>query len=566
MLSRSSLRPFTAQASKTRLTVPSYLACSSPITQSVREFGGYSIATPATRRITSRTLNRIALDSTSSNTSIHTSSRLASLTRHFSSTSAAADSSNMPPVQTQQYDYIVLGGGSGGSGSGRRAAGWYGAKTLIVESGRSGGTCVNVGCVPKKMTWNFASITEAIEAGRHYGYDLPHDVSVNYNHFKKLRDATVERLNGIYERNWGKEGIDLVHGRAQFVEPKTIEVALEDGTTARYTAPHILIATGGRPSLPEIKGAEHGITSDGFFEMEDLPPKIAVVGAGYIAVELAGVMGTVGVETHMLIRGDTFLRKFDPMIQKTMTERYEAVGINIHKGHPGIKEVQLLRDGKGKDKLLKIINNDGSELEVNELLWAIGRVPEVEDLHLEVPGLKLNKTGHVVVDEYQNSNIEGVYAIGDVTGQAELTPVAIAAGRQLGNRLFGGEQFKTAKISYENIPTVVFSHPEVGTIGLTEPEARERFGDDKIKVYHTRFPAMYYDVFPAEEKKKNPTEFKLICAGPEEKVVGLHILGLGVGEMLQGFGVAVKMGATKSDFDSCVAIHPTSAEELVTLR
>ncbi|KAL4994544.1 hypothetical protein BDV10DRAFT_197410 [Aspergillus recurvatus] len=562
MLSRSSLRSFTAQASKTRLTRSS-LVYSSLNTQPHRAYGGYGIATTV-----NRSQKRGVLDSLSrSATPTTTGSRLASLTRHFSSTSLAADSSNMPPVETKQYDYIVLGGGSGGSGSGRRAAGWYGAKTLIVESGRAGGTCVNVGCVPKKMTWNFASITESIEAGRHYGYDLPHNVDVNYTHFKKLRDSTIERLNGIYEKNWGNEGIDLVHGRARFVEKKTIEVINQDGSTTRYTAPHILIATGGRPSLPpNIKGSEHGISSDGFFEIEELPPKLAVVGAGYIAVELAGVMGTVGVDTHMFIRGETFLRKFDPMIQKTMTERYEAVGIHVHKKHPGIKEVQLLRDGKGKDKLLKLIMNDGSEMEVNELLWAIGRVPEVEDLHLEIPGVKINNSGHVVVDEYQNTSVEGIYAIGDVTGQAELTPVAIAAGRQLGNRLFGGSQFKNAKLSYENIPTVVFSHPEVGTTGLTEPQARERFGDENVKVYHTRFPAMYYSVFPPEEKAKNPTEFKMVVAGPEEKVVGLHLLGLGVGEMMQGFGVAVKMGATKKDFDSCVAIHPTSAEELVTLR
>ncbi|OGM46748.1 glutathione reductase [Aspergillus bombycis] len=429
----------------------------------------------------------------------------------------------MPPVEPQQYDYIVLGGGSGGSGSGRRAAG-----------------C----CVPKKMTWNFATVNETLHIAEHYGYTIPKDVKINYRHFKELRDATVKRLNGAYERNWGREGIDLVHGRARFVEPKVIEVTNNDGT----------------------KHAEHGITSDGFFEIEELPPKIAVVGAGYIAVELAGVLGAVGVDTHMFIRGETFLRKFDPMIQKTMTERYEAAGITIHKGHPGLKEVQLVRDGKGKDKLLKLISNDGSEMEVNELLWAIGRAPEVEDLQLDIPGVKLNDAGFVHVDEYQNSSVDGIYALGDVTGHAELTPVAIAAGRQLGNRLFGPPELKDSKISYDNIPTVVFSHPEVGTVGLTEPEARKRYGDDQIKIYYTKFTAMYYDVVPAEEKKKNPTEFKLICAGPEEKVVGLHILGLGVGEMLQGFGVAVKMGATKRDFDSCVAIHPTSAEELVTLR
>ncbi|KAK1146907.1 Glutathione reductase [Aspergillus melleus] len=557
MLPRSSLRSLSAQASRNRLLQrPSDRQ--SPIPSSLSVTGRKSITTIARRNAAISPSNRVALATPAS--------RLASLSRHFSSTSSAADASNMAPIETHQYDYIVLGGGSGGSGSGRRAAGWYGAKTLIVESGRSGGTCVNVGCVPKKMTWNFASINETLHVGQHYGYGIPKDVNINYKHFKDIRDSTITRLNGAYERNWGREGIDLVHGRAGFVEPKVIEVTLEDGTKARYTAPHILIATGGRPTIPDIKGAEHGITSDGFFEIEELPPKVAVVGAGYIAVELAGVMGAVGVETHMFIRGQEFLRKFDPMIQKTMTERYEATGIQLHKNHGGFKEIQLIRDGKGKDKLLRLINQDGSSIEVNELLWAIGRLPEVEDLNLDVPGVKLSERGYVTVDDYQNTSVDGIYALGDVTGHAELTPVAIAAGRQLGNRLFGPPELKDSKLSYENIPTVVFAHPEVGTVGLTEPEARERYGDDQIKIYKTRFTAMYYDVMPAEEKKKNPTEFKLICAGPEEKVVGLHILGLGVGEMLQGFGVAVKMGATKKDFDSCVAIHPTSAEELVTLR
>jgi glutathione reductase (NADPH) len=273
------------------------------------------------------------------------------------------------------------------------------------------------------MTWNFATITEMMEIGKHYGYDIPEDIKIDYTHFKNTRDAVIKRLNGAYERNWNREGIDLVHGRAKFVDPKTVEVTLGDGSgTARYTAPHILLATGGRPSLPDVPGAEHGITSDGFFEMEELPPKVAVVGAGYIAVELAGVMNTVNVETHMFIRGQTFLRKFDPMVQQTMTDRYEATGVKLHRGHTGFKEIKLIRDGKGKDKLIRLVSNDGSEMEVNELLWAIGRLPEVEDLHLDIPGVKLNHNGFVVVDEYQNTSVEGVYALGDVTGQAELTP------------------------------------------------------------------------------------------------------------------------------------------------
>lgn len=473
----------------------------------------------------------------------------------------------MAPIETKEYDYIVIGGGSGGSGSARRAAGWYGAKTVIIESNKAGGTCVNVGCVPKKMTWNFSSINEAIHVGKHYGYSLPGEPKIDYGHFKRIRDAVIQRLNGAYERNWNKEGIDLVHGRARFVEPKVIEVDLSDGSgKARFTAKHILIATGSCPTVPKVKGAEHGITSDGFFELEELPPKFAVVGAGYIAVELAGVLAAVGVEVHMFIRGDTFLRKFDPMIQKTMTQRYEDMGIHIHKNHEGFQEVQLVRDGKGADKLLRLVEKNGDSLEVNELLWAVGREPEVSDLNLHIPGVKQNHVGHILVDEYQNTNVEGIYAIGDVTGKAELTPVAIAAGRQLSSRLFGLPELKSSKLSYDNIPTVIFAHPEVGAIGLTEPDARAKYGDDKVKIYHTRFTAMYYDVLPPEEKRKNPTEMKLVCVGPEERIVGLHILGLGVGEMLQGFGVAVKMGATKQDFDSCVAIHPTSAEELVTMR
>ncbi|KLJ09611.1 glutathione reductase (NADPH) [Blastomyces silverae] len=473
----------------------------------------------------------------------------------------------MAPIdEVHKYDYIVIGGGSGGSGAARRASGWYKAKTLIIENGRSGGCCVNVGCVPKKMTWNFSSISETLRDGVHYGYDIPQNIPFDFSVFKRKRDAVIERLNGIYERNWNREGIDLVHGTARFTGTKEIEVELQDGSgKARYTAPHILIATGGYPLIPEdVPGAHHGITSDGFFDIEVLPPKIAVVGAGYIAVELAGVLQSIGVETHMFIRGDTFLRKFDPMVQTTMTKRYEDMGVKIHKGFTAFKQVELLSDGKGPEKRLKITNSDGEVFEVNELLWAIGRAPAIRDLDPEKAGIQLKSSGHIVVDEFQNTSVDGIYALGDVTGQAELTPVAIAAGRQLGNRLFGPPELKSSKLSYDDIPTVVFSHPEVGTTGLTEPQAIEKYGKENIKVYHTKFSAMYYDVMPVEEKQKNPTEMKLVCAGPDEKVVGLHVLGLGVGEMLQGFGVAVKMGATKKDFDSCVAIHPTSAEELVS--
>ncbi|MCJ1421004.1 Glutathione reductase [Xylographa parallela] len=475
---------------------------------------------------------------------------------------------------TKSYDFIVIGGGSGGSGAARRASGWYGAKTLLIENGKSGGTCVNVGCIPKKLTWNFASIAETLKDGVYYSYDIPPNISFNFADFKKKRDANVKNLNNVYERNWNREGIDLVHGIATFKGEKELEVRLQDGSgTATFTAPHILIATGGHPTKPEdIPGSEHGITSDGFFDIAELPKKMAFVGAGYIAVELAGVMNAIGVECHMFLRNETFLRHFDPMIQDTLTKRYEDAGITIHKNHQGFKEVVSLKHGTGSEKLLKLISHDGDAFECNELLWAIGRAPEIEELQPATAGVKLKPTGHVIVDEYQNTNISGIYALGDVTGQAELTPVAIAAGRALANRLFGsthprgGPHLAHAKLDYANIPTVVFAHPEVGTVGLTEPQAVARFGADAVKTYHTKFTAMYYDFHPADEKARNPTEYKLVCEGPEERIVGMHVLGVGSSEMMQGFAVAVKMGARKRDFDACVAIHPTSAEEVVTMR
>lgn len=407
-----------------------------------------------------------------------------------------------------------------------------------------------------------------LKDGVHYGYDIPRDIKFDFAAFKKKRDDEVKRLNGAYESNWNRENIDLIHGTAVFKDKKTIEV---DGT--EYTAPHILIATGGHPVLPtDIPGAEHGISSDGFFDIEELPKKMAFIGAGYIAVELAGVMNALGVETHMFIRGDTFLRNFDPMVQETMTKRYEDAGVVIHRNHTGCKELISVKGGEPGQKELTVVDNNGTELQVNELLWAIGRTPEIEKLNPAKIGIKQKPTGHIVVDEYQNTSVEGVYALGDVTGQAELTPVAIAAGRALGDRLFGvkhpkgGEHLATRKMDYDYIPTVVFSHPEVGTIGMTEQQAEKRFGKENLKIYHTAFKAMFYAFHPAEEKKLAPTEYKLICQGPEERIVGMHILGAGSSEMMQGFGVAVKMGAKKRDFDACCAIHPTSAEELVTMR
>jgi len=506
---------------------------------------------------------RVALASSSSSTSSKQSLRLAAqrlsaVSRQFSSSSTV-----MAPVQ-KECDYLVIGGGSGGLASARRASGMYGAKTIAIESKRLGGTCVNVGCVPKKVTWNAASIAETLRHdAKPYGFSVQETAPFDWSTFKSKRDAYVKRLNGIYEKNLNNDKVEYIHGRASFKSKNEVVVKLDDGSETIISAKKVLIAVGGHPTKPDsskIPGAELGTDSDGFFEIARQPEKVAIVGAGYIAVEFAGMFHALGTETHLFIRHDKFLRTFDPMIQEKVVAEYERQGVIIHKNSTQTK-VEKTSDGK-KKIYYKDSNGEGS-LEVDDLIWAIGRSPETHDLGMDkLGGIATNDKGHIKVDKYQNTNIENIYALGDVCDQGfELTPVAIAAGRRLADRLFGGKN--DAHLEYENIPSVVFAHPEVGSIGLTEPEARERFGDT-VKVYQASFTAMYYAMM--EQENKGPTAYKIVCEGPNERVVGLHILGVGSSEVLQGFGVAIKMGATKADFDRCVAIHPTSSEELVTMK
>lgn len=418
-------------------------------------------------------------------------------------------------------------------------------------------------CVPKKVTWNAAALAEAIHDAKSYGFSVEQTAPFDWSTFKAKRDAYIKRLNGIYERNLNNDKVEYVHGWGRLLSKNQAEVTQDDGSKVLINAKNILVAVGGKPNAPpSIPGAELGINSDGFFDIDTQPKKVAIVGAGYIAIEFAGMFNALGTETHLFIRHDTFLRSFDPMIQETVVKEYERVGVNLH------KKSNPTKIEKGANGKLSVTYKDESGEttidDVDHLIWAIGRTPETRGIGLEEAGVKLNDKGYVVVDDYQNSSVDNIFALGDVTGQVELTPVAIAAGRRLSQRLFGGPEFATRKLSYDNIPSVVFAHPEVGSIGLTQPQAEEKFGKDNIKIYKTSFTAMYYAMMDPEQK--GPTNYKLIVAGPEEKVVGLHIMGQGSGEMLQGFGVAVKMGATKEDFDSCVAIHPTSAEELVTLK
>jgi len=446
------------------------------------------------------------------------------------------------------YDLIVLGGGSGGLGCARRAS-QYGAKVLVVESGRLGGTCVNVGCVPKKVMWHAATAGEWLHDMKDYGYDVE-PKPFNWKLIKDKRDAYVTRLNGIYARNLDKDNVEKVEGHAKFVNSNTIQV-----DNKNFEGKNIVIAVGGHPTFPkDIPGYELGISSDGFFELEDLPKRTAIVGSGYIGVELAGILNGLGSEVQLLIRSKALLRKFDREIVNALDEEMIKSGVNIR------RETQIVKVEGEKGKELTLNLTDGSTTKVDCLIWAIGREPNVENLGLKEAGVKTKKNGTIIVDAMQSTNVDNVFALGDVCGKAELTPVAIAAGRKLAARLFNNEPY--AKLDYNSIPTVIFSHPPIGTCGISEEEAAEKYGAASLSVYTSRFTNMYH----AMTERKSPTLMKVITVKPDEKVVGIHLFGIAVDEMMQGFGLAVKLGITKAQLDSVIAIHPTGAEEVVTMR
>jgi glutathione reductase (NADPH) len=449
-------------------------------------------------------------------------------------------------VSEQAFDLISVGGGSGGLACAQRAA-EYGAKAAVIEPLRLGGTCVNVGCVPKKIMWNAASIALSVHDANDYGFDVKVEES-DWATLKRKRDAYVLRLNGIYERNLAAKGVAYVRGAARFVDARTLEV-----NGQRLSARHIVIATGGKPTLPDLPGAELGISSDGFFELASRPRRVAVVGSGYIACELAASFRELGSEVEQFVRRDRLLTNFDVMLGKSLMREARALGMLIHEH---VVPAAVLEIGEKKT----LIAQDGREFAGFDcLLWAIGRDANIAGLDVQKAGVALDQSSYIVTDGFQNTNVAGVYAIGDVTGRAALTPVAIAAGRRLSDRLFGGKHER--HLDYNMIPTVIFTHPPIGTVGMSELEARAQYGD-AIKVYVADFTPMYH----ALTTRKTHTDMKLICVGPEQRIVGCHILGAGADEMLQGFAVAIRMGATKADFDDTVAIHPTSAEELVTMR
>ena len=449
---------------------------------------------------------------------------------------------------TTHFDYIAIGGGSGGIASANRAA-MRGAKVALIEAKHMGGTCVNVGCVPKKAMWFGAQVAEAINK---YSPDYGFDVTVNKFDWSKLvesREAYINRIHGSYDRVLANNGVTVINGFAKFVDAKTVEVNGE-----QYTADHITIAVGGRPTMPNIEGAELGIDSNGFFELTEQPKRAVVVGAGYIAVELAGVLHSLGTETKLAVRKEKPLRNFDPMLSDTLVELMAEENLEVlTQSVP--KKVEKQADGS-----LVLHFENGNNIETDCVIWAIGRTPTTDKINLEAAGVKTDERGYVLVNEHHETNVANVYALGDIIGKIELTPVAVKSGRILAERLFNN--ITDVVMDYTNVPTVVFSHPAIGTMGLTEPEAVEQYGEGNVKVYNSSFAAMY----TAVTEHRQMTRMKLICAGDDEKVVGIHGIGYGMDEILQGFGVAMKMGATKADFDACVAIHPTSAEEFVTLR
>ncbi len=451
-------------------------------------------------------------------------------------------------MKLTEFDLLVIGGGSGGVATANRAAS-YGANVGIFEKNRLGGTCVNVGCVPKKIMWTAASLRHNIDESIDYGFNCEIK-GHNWNLLKNKRDAYIKKLNEGYEGGLKSNKVTVFNSFAKFVEPKVI---MADNNL--FTAKHIVLAVGGKPIIPDIPGCDHGITSDDFFNLSSCPEKIVIVGGGYIAVEIGGLLHSLGTEVTLVIRKNSLLTNFDEIIRDNLMLQMQNTGINIE------RETEIQNITENKNRNLDISLKSGKKItEVDTLLWATGREPNTNGIGIPKSGVIVNPDGSIPTNKFQETNVKGIYALGDIVRKFELTPVAIAAGRRLADRLFGGE--KDRHLEYTDIPSIVFSHPPIGTVGLTEQQAVKAFGPDQINVYETKFTPMHF----AFSQEKVPSVMKLVVCGEEEKIIGIHLMGIGSDEMLQGFAVSLKMGATKRDFDNTVALHPTAAEELVTLK
>ena len=441
------------------------------------------------------------------------------------------------------FDLITIGGGSGGVRASRISAG-YGARVALIEAGRLGGTCVNVGCIPKKLFSYAAHFAGDFEDARGYGWSVG-NAAFDWPTLLANKDREIVRLNGVYARVLADAGVEVVAGRAVIVDPHTVRVG--DRT---LTAAHLLVATGGHAVKPDIPGAELGITSDQAFYLDALPRRAILVGGGYIAVEFASIFNGLGVATTLVHRGGQLLRGFDEEIGVVLAEELAQQGVTLALNEQ-VRE--LARDGAG----LQLRLQSGRNLATDLVLFATGRRPNVAGLGLEAAGVALAENGAVRVDDFYRSSVPSIHAIGDVIDRVQLTPVAIAEGMALARTLFKSEP---AALDYANIPTAVFSHPHVGSVGLTEAEARARH--KAVTVYRTRFRPLKATLSGAGER----VFMKLVVDRDSDRVLGAHMVGAEAGEIIQGLAVALNCGATKAQFDATIGIHPTTAEEFVTLR
>ena len=415
-------------------------------------------------------------------------------------------------------------------------------------------------CARKKNLWDAASAADAVRESIAYGFSNQELVPFDWTAFKKRSDAFVRKVNNLYEDQLRSHNVEFIQGVATFIDRTTIAIKQENAIQRQISARRILIAVGSQPRTSKIENAQLGITSDGFFNVTEQPKKVAVVGEGYIAVELAGTLHALGADTHLFIREESLLRSFDPIIQDTLLAEYKRQGIHIH-DHSNPRRIE----GVGQN--LKRVHYERyairEHLDVDCLVWAIGRVPQIDALGVKKAGIEQNDKGEIMVNEQWESSAPNIYAVGDICDRGNnLTPVAVAAGTILNRSLFGG--FEPMLLVDRFVPSVVFAHPPVGTIGLTETKARDTYGADNIQVIMHRSTLTYYWAM-MDEKDHKPTVYKIICAGKEQKVVGLHIIGRRADELLQGFAVAMRSGATLRDFDDTLAVHPTASEELITL-
>jgi glutathione reductase (NADPH) len=446
-----------------------------------------------------------------------------------------------------ECDLFVIGAGSGGVRAARMAA-QRGARVVVAEAAQLGGTCVNVGCIPKKLYSFAAHYRDDFRDAAGFGWDVG-EPRFDWHKLRANRAKEILRLNGIYRNLLTGAGVQVVEGWARLATSHTVEVQTASGPQ-HFRAKHILVATGGRPSVPDFPGCEHVLVSDGMFDIEPFPRRLMVVGGGYIACEFASIFNGFGAQVTQLYRGEQVLRGFDDDVRNFIAQEMRKHGVQLH---TNADVARIDKNAQG----LSVTLHDGRRMEVDAVLYATGRVPNVAGLNLEGAGVSQGKDGAIIVDRHYTTNVPSIHALGDVTARMQLTPVALAEAMTLVDHLYGAGK---RDMSYEFVPTAVFTHPNIGTVGYSEARARQHFGD--VLVYKSEFKALKHTLSGSNER----TFMKLVVEKATDRVVGLHMVGADAGEIVQGFAVAMKAGATKAVFDSTIGIHPTAAEEFVTMR